>query len=152
MDEFQVGLEIFLSVLLTVSITYSMYLGRSLATLRRDRAALADLIASLQDSSRQAEEGIEQLHRSGDSVGRQLGKLIDQARLLRSELATMTEKGEAVSDRLDRALRAGKYLADAVENGKEQASPAAYEWQPPPSSGKPRSLAERDLLRALKMK
>jgi len=151
MDGFQIGLEVFLSVLLTVSIIYSMYLGHSLAVLRRDRNTLNDLIVSLQDSSRQAESGIEKLHRSGESVGRNLGKLTDQARVLRTELAMVTERAEAVSEKLDKAVRAGKTLAEPPQAvDADTLSRTEYEWQPAQGKGRQRTLAELDLIRALR--
>jgi len=150
MDGLQIGLEILLSLLLAVSIIYSMHLGRSLALLRRDRDALNDLILSLQDSSRQAESGIEKLHRSGESVGRNLGKLTDQARILRAELTTVTEKAEAVSERLDAAVRAGRQIVEPATAELQQKPD--YEWQVAPQKARQRTLAELDLIRALRGK
>lgn len=80
MDRFQLGIEIALSVLLLVTIFYSLYLGRALSVLRRDRGQLDALIASLQSSSAQAQSGIDHLRQTTELVGRALGKPLSPAR------------------------------------------------------------------------
>ncbi|GAN91436.1 hypothetical protein Gbfr_037_031 [Gluconobacter frateurii M-2] len=101
MDRFQLGLEIALSVLLLVTIFYSLYLGRALAVIRRDRGQLDALIMSLESSSAQAQSGIDHLRQTTEMVGRALGKTVESGKVLKQELTALCERSEAAAQVLE---------------------------------------------------
>jgi hypothetical protein len=161
-------------VLLGATLFHAMRLERALGVLKRDRAALQELIASFNTSTRQAEQGIQQLRAAADGAGRQIARQIEQAASLKGDLSYLADRGDRIADRLDQLVRAGKPLASDPPAQLEEfyAPPAAAE---PPlhdeMSAKPsfrlsdfgaseiapagelgvRSQAERDLLKALRL-
>lgn len=129
-------LELVLVGLLAATLFHAVRLERALGALRRDRAALEELIGGFNASTRQAEAGIERLRASADGAGRQLARQLDAAGVLKDDLNLLTQRGERLADRLDGQVRATRpLLADAE----------------PADAPRPRSQAERDLLKALRM-
>ncbi|WP_215745244.1 MULTISPECIES: DUF6468 domain-containing protein [Gluconobacter] len=163
MDRFQLGIEIALSMLLLVTIFYSLYLGRALSVLRRDRGQLDALIASLQSSSAQAQSGIDHLRQTTELVGRALGKTVESGKSLKRDLAMLCERSETLAQQLESLLPAGRVAtagmkaSSRVEERPEEAPfRSALRLKPDevrtmkPSGSK--SAAERELLRALRQK
>ncbi len=138
-------LETVLVVLLAATLFHAMRLERALGVLKRDRAALEELIAGFNASTRQAEAGIEQLRAATDGAGRQIAKQIDGAGTLKDDLTFLIERGERLADRIDKLVRAGRPLAGEA--------PRSASTPPPSEPGQPamRSQAERDLFKALRL-
>ncbi|GBR02268.1 DUF6468 domain-containing protein [Acetobacter oeni] len=107
MTTFEYVMEFVLCILLLMGIFYSIYLGRALAVLRRDRRELAELVAKLDESGRRAEDGVEKLQSAGDISGRALGRMIDQSRMLQSELETLSSRADSIAGRLEGLVREG---------------------------------------------
>lgn len=107
MTTFEYAMELVLCGLLLAGIFYSIYLGRALAVLRRDRKELAELVAQLDESGRRAEDGVEKLQVAGDVSGRALGRMIDQSRMLQSELESLSERADLIAGRLEGLVRQG---------------------------------------------
>ena len=63
-------LELALVALLAATLFHAVRLERALGVLKRDRAALQELIAGFNASTRQAELGIERLRAAADGAGR----------------------------------------------------------------------------------
>jgi hypothetical protein len=159
--EMQWLLDIALIVLLAVTLFHALRLERALGVLRRDRAALEELVAGFNASTRQAEQGIERLRSAADGAGRQIARQIDAAGALKDDLVFLAERGERLADRLDTLVRAARQLAPEAP----RLPPPDYVRAPPPeypraepqtddfAGGEPRlrSQAERDLLRALRL-
>ncbi|MEN3167175.1 DUF6468 domain-containing protein [Gluconobacter sp. OJB] len=160
MDGFQLGIEIALSVLLLVTIFYSLYLGRALSVLRRDRGQLDALISSLQSSSAQAQSGIDHLRQTTELVGRALGKTVESGKSLKRDLAMLCDRSETLAQQLESLLPAGRVAVKASplteERSEESSFRSALRLKPDevrtmkPSGSK--SAAERELLRALRQK
>ncbi|MBF0875461.1 hypothetical protein HKD21_01175 [Gluconobacter cerevisiae] len=160
MDGFQLGIEIALSVLLLVTIFYSLYLGRALSVLRRDRGQLDALISSLQSSSAQAQSGIDHLRQTTELVGRALGKTVESGKSLKRDLAMLCDRSETLAQQLESLLPAGRVAVKASplteERFEESSFRSALRLKPDevrtmkPSGSK--SAAERELLRALRQK
>ncbi len=144
---FLLVLDILVATLLVVTIGYAAVLNRRLRALRRGKGELEDLAVTFSNSTQRAEESIGRLRETAQSLQ---GKL-ETAQSLRDDLAFLVERGAAVADRLENAVRAArkqgaafqpqqvaeKPMIDAVGvEGEEEASP-------------PRSEAERELLKAL---
>jgi hypothetical protein len=136
------ALEVVLIVLLAATLFHALRLERALGVLKRDRAALEELAAGFNASTRQAEAGIDRLRAAADGAGRQIARQIDSASALKDDLGYLNERAERLADRLDGLVRAGRAAAEPVLALAEPASPT------PPRL---RSQAERDLLKALRI-
>ncbi len=148
--------EIVLMVLLVATTFHAFRLERALGVLRRDRASLEKLVVGFSESIQQAEDGIERLRTAADDTGRQIARHIDQARNLKSDLEFLIARGERAADRLESKVTHAKTGSAA----QVSAAPMALSPVPPLSltskavsvdpDTRPRSQAERDLLRALR--
>ena len=138
-------LEIALICLLAATLLQAWRLERALGVLKRDRAALEELVRGFNASTRQAEQGVERLRATADGAGRQVAQRIDAARELKDDLTFLAERGERVADRLEALVRAGRALSPEPRYTAPE-PPAA------PADTGPRlhSQAERDLLRVLR--
>jgi hypothetical protein len=156
-------LDIALIVLLALTLFHALRLERALGVLRRDRAALEELVAGFNASTRQAELGVERLRAATDGAGRQIGRQLETAGALKDDLVFLIERGERLADRLDGLVRAARKIAPEPPRPAPPDYPpaetiAADRVPPDPSRAEPperpprlRSQAERDLLRALKL-
>ena len=72
-------LETALLGLLAATLFHAMRLERALGVLKRDRAALEDLVVSFNSSTRAAEQGIERLHAAAEGAGRQVQRQAEVA-------------------------------------------------------------------------
>ncbi len=132
--------ELVLVVLLAATLFHAVRLERALGVLKRDRAALEELVAGFNASTRQAESGIERLRATADSSGLQIARQIEAARSVQADLGYLTERGERLADRIDTLVRIARPLAaDQVREVE------------PAEAARPRSQAERDLLKALRL-
>ena len=162
-------LEIALIGLLLATMFHAVRLERALGVLKRDRAALEELVAGFNASTRAAEQGIDRLKQAADGAGRQIARQVEAANRLKDDLVFLNERGTTVADRLDHLVRAGRSL-DLAASRPAAAQPsappptathplAAQEPEPAPlpevpqvdpaQALRPRSQAERDLMRAL---
>ena len=140
----EILLEIALVGLLAATLFHAMRLERALGVLKRDRASLEDLVAGFNESTHQAEAGIDRLRAAADGAGRQIARQLDEARALKDDLVFLTERGARLADRIDGLVRAGRPMA------AEAVRPLPVEADVDETTGL-RSQAERDLLRALRM-
>lgn len=125
-------------LLLVAALPFVLKLERSLAALRRDRAGLEGSAGMLGEATRVAEAAAIRLRAAAEGGGRQLAETLAVAEPLRDDLRYLVERGEAIADRLEAAVRAARPLAQ--EPGAEAA---------PAEPGQ--SQAERALLRALRL-
>jgi hypothetical protein len=151
-------LEIALTVLLAATLFHAVRLERALGVLKRDRAALEELVAGFNGATRQAENGIERLRAAADGAGKQIARQITAAGELKGDLVFLTERGEKLADRLDQLVRSSRHLAEAprpaIPSGMRREVAAADPAQAPAAEAdmpRVRSQAERDLMRALRM-
>ena len=136
-------LELALVGLLAATLFHALRLERALGVLKRDRAALEELVSGFNASTRQAEAGIERLRGAAEGAGRQLARQLDAASGLKDDLAFLIERGDRVADRVDAMVRAGRTVPGEPAR---QAPPA-----PDGSEPRVRSQAERDLIKALRL-
>lgn len=104
-------LDLSLIILLGTTLFHARRLERALGVLKRDRAALEDLVAGFNTSTRQAENGIERLRAAADGAGRQIAKQVDAAGPLKDDLMFLIERGERLADRMEVLVRASRDLA-----------------------------------------
>lgn len=136
--------EFVLMGLLAVTLFHAVRLERALGVLKRDRAELQELIANFNVSTRQAEIGIERLRGAAEGAGQQIAQQVDAALALKDDLMLLIERGNALADRMDTLVRAGRPIAGEVPRLTVVSDADAA--QP-----RVRSQAERDLLKALRM-
>jgi len=157
MNNMQWMLELVLTGLLVVTLFHALRLEKALGVLRRDRASLEELVTGFNDSTRQAENGIDRLRAVADGAGRQIARHVDQAKVLKSDLEFLSERGEKLADQLDKLVRQGRpavgpdipySVQEPSRSGLHQEAQTAYDPQP---DIRVRSQAEKELLRALRM-
>ena len=166
MADAQWVLELVLVGLLAATLVHALRLERALGVLKRDRAALEELVAGFNASTRQAESGIERLREAADGAGRQLARQLEAARGVDGDLGFLIGRGEQLADRLDALVRAARPLAAQAPASRAPAShppgsrapaddarPARgpAESVPEPEAPPLRSQAERDLMKALRL-
>lgn len=165
MDRFQLGLEIALSLLLLITIFYSLYLGRALSVIRRDRGQLDALIMSLESSSAQAQSGIDHLRQTTEMVGRALGKTVEAGKVLKHELTVLCERSEAAAQVLEGvpATQRAVISKSVTRTEEPETGTARSPLRPRMDEGRlgsvgvlkspaGKSAAERELLHALRQK
>lgn len=135
-------LETVLVLLLAATLFHAIRLERALGVLKRDRAALEELVEGFNDSTRQAESGIERLRAAADGAGRQIARQVESGVTLKDDLAFLAERGERLADRLEALVRAARPLA-----AESRTTPP----EPEPAGPRLRSQAERELMKALKL-
>ena len=148
-------LQIVLMVMLAATMFHAFRLERALGVLRRDRAALEELVAGFNESTRQAETGIERRRAAADGAGRQIARHVDQARSLKNDLDFLISRGEKVADHLDKAVRvksaSNAGAPDSLPRALVPVAPLTVPLQvPEEQDSRLRSQAEKDLLRALR--
>ncbi len=136
-------LECALIGLLAATLFHALRLERALGVLKRDRAALEELVAGFNASTRQAEAGIDRLRGAAEGSGRQLARQIETASGLKDDLVFLTERGERIADRVDTLVRAARPLASEAVR--------ATQPEPETAESRVRSQAERDLIKALRL-
>ena len=151
-------LELLLTVLLALTLFHALRLERAVGLLRRDRAALEEMIAGFNDSSRQAESGIDRLRAVADGAGRQIARHVDQAKALKNDLVFLSERGEKLADQLDGLVRKASPSLDLPKSAhppSTRSGPVLHavplDNVVPDPEVRVRSQAEKELLRALRM-
>ncbi|PZW41296.1 hypothetical protein C8P66_1213 [Humitalea rosea] len=132
------GVQALLLGLLGVALPFLLRLERQLRAIRAERGAMADGEAGLRQASEAAESAALRLRAVADGAGRGLAERVAKAEPLRDDLRFLTERAEALADRLDGLVRAARPLAPARAVAAE-----------PPQAERVPSQAERDLMRAL---
>jgi hypothetical protein len=144
MAPWQLLLELILVVLLAVTLFHALRLERALGIVRRDRAELEAMLQAFNQSTEQAQLATERLRDAASGGGKQISQLIESAANLRDDLVALTDRGERLADRMDHLVRAGRDVEPRHVRAPT-ADPALA------VSPRPRSQAERDLIRALKV-
>ena len=143
-------LEIALVVLLVATLLQGMRLERALGVLKRDRAALEQLVAGFNASTQQAEQSIERLRAAADGAGRHISRQVDSANRLKDDLVFLAERGDRLADRLEGLVRSGRSSIAEVSRAIA-AHHGAPEIVAESESPRMRSQAELDLVKALRM-
>jgi hypothetical protein len=148
MGSAQILLEGALVLLLGATLFHALHLERALGVLKRDRAVLEALVAGFNDSTRQAEVGVERLRAASEGAGRQIARQIEQAQRLRDDLSFLVERGDKLAERLEGGVRTARMMSDQAAMAPAPVAAAGVVRDD--SGQKLRSEAERDLLRALR--
>jgi hypothetical protein len=127
-------LDLLVIALLAATLPMAWRLDRQLRALRADRAALEAGAAGLAEATAAAEAVLARLSPASETAERGVQERLARAGAVQDDLRYLVERAEAIADRLEAAVQAGRPLAGG-------AAPA-----PGPAL---RSDAERELLRAL---
>ena len=146
MGGWQILLEVALIGLLGLTLFHALRLERALGVVRRDRAELESLMQGFNDSTRQAENGVERLRGAAEGAGRHIARQIEAAANLKDDLVTLIERGERLADRMDGLVRANRETELPMRR-----YPAPEPDLPESGGTRVRSQAERDLLKALRV-
>ncbi|MBP0492495.1 DUF6468 domain-containing protein [Pararoseomonas indoligenes] len=125
-----------LLLLLLAALPFILRLERGLSALCQDRAAMAEGTRGFELAAREAGSTLSGLRVALETGARQSAS----AESLRDDLRFLVERAESLADRLDTLIRQGRPPAVPAHAPIPAAEEAA-----------PRSQAERDLLRALRM-
>ncbi len=146
MTEWQIALEIVLVGLLATMLFYMMRLERALSIVRRDRTELERLLNDFNESTQHAENGVVELRKVADGIGKETNRQCEVARLLQGDLTQLIERGNAVANRLDDLVRQDA-RPELYSSQRSVADPVVVDRD----TSRVRSQAERDLLRALRV-
>ena len=147
-------LESALLILLAATLVHAIRLERALGVLKRDRAVLEELVEGFNESTRQAESGIERLRGAADGAGRQMARQIETGQRLRDDLNFLADRSDKLAERLEHAVRSARMFGDGLAFAPNTPVPAAPAFAEPLPESAPapvlRSQAERELMRALR--
>lgn len=129
------GLQLLLLLMLGAAIPFALRLERALREIRAGRSAMEGSAQGLNEATRMAEAAMVRLRASAELAGRQVAERLATAEPLRDDLRYLIERAEALADRLEGLVRAGRPMA---QDAPRAAEPASLQSQ-----------AERDLLRAI---
>ena len=155
-------IDLFVAILLVVTIGYAIVLNRRLGKLRGDTAELKKLAATFGESTVRAEESIEKLRNTADM----LQDRMEKAEALRDDLAFLIDRGGQAADKLEDLVRATRDKVGtgprwvpenakaSVDKGEVQARPLMARPDGPAGADTDvdgvRSEAERELLKAIR--
>jgi hypothetical protein len=116
---FAMIIDIFVAILLMVTIGYAAVLSKRLGNLRRDRSELERLAINFQASTTRADDSIASLRSSVEGLQDQIGK----AEAMRDDLIFLTERGSSAADRLEEYIRLSRAETPAKATKKVQFEP-----------------------------
>jgi hypothetical protein len=100
------GLELLLSVLLAATLVYCIVLERRLASVRKGQDGLRKMIGELNGAIAGAGSSLRALKSAAADAAETLDDRLRRARALSDELALITNSGERIAQRFDRAVPA----------------------------------------------
>jgi hypothetical protein len=162
--------DVAFAVLLVITIGYAAALNRKLGNLRKHKEELEQLAVTFSQSTTRADESIQRLKGTTDSL--QIG--IEKAQSLRDDLTFLIDRGTLAADRLEEGVRGSRNknavaepaitkrpvepvetISDAIaaRNGQRKsgaANPKRLEASTEEDFEEQKSQAERDLIEALR--
>ncbi len=115
-----------LAVLLVATIVYCYILNRRLGNIRAAGDQMTDLVGKFSTATEQAKAGIVALKLAAEEDGQRLQETLDMARVMRDELAFLTETGDSLATRLANAREGAKPVAmKPVSVGPVSAGPVS---------------------------
>lgn len=99
----QMGLDVAVMILLAAMLFFAIRLQKQLSEFRAGKSDFEKLVHDLAASVTQAEKAIQGLRDTARASGRDLQAQIDAARALSDEMQIITEAGDNLAGRLERA-------------------------------------------------
>jgi hypothetical protein len=97
------GLELLLSILLAATLVYCIVLERRLASVRKGQDGLKRMIGDLNGAIANAGASLRALKMAAGEAAETLDERLKRARALSDELSLLTNSGERIAQRFDRA-------------------------------------------------
>ncbi len=97
--------DLFLILLLMLSIGYGIMLNRRIVALRKDQKDLEKVAVSFGKATQRAETGVAQLKAAAQGSATMLQEAIAKAEGLKKDLEYLVERATVSSDRLERNMR-----------------------------------------------
>lgn len=144
-------LDCLIAGLLVVTIVLAMILNRRFAGLRRDRAEFATVADEFHRACARAEDSVARLKMTTDALEAENRRAVQHE----DDLRLLIERADAVADRLEAAVRAGRPAVGAQSTAPSRATAGPHNGKIAKASiaeatSAAKSEAERDLLQALR--
>lgn len=101
MSNIDIILNVFISLLLLITIIFCYALSRRISAFNSNKAELTKFLVDFNGSIQRAEKNINQLKEMGAQVDENLKSQIKRARFLANDLSFLSEKGETVAQNLE---------------------------------------------------
>ena len=139
-------------MLLGATIFYCIIVNKRIRVLQDSREEFSQLITKFDETTRKAQESIEDLQKMSQRVTESLNERLDKANFLADDLAFMIEKGNKTADKVFNTLsKEEKQAAPVVPPRREASFERARQPQSQPQPQEPRSAsaaAKEALMRA----
>ena len=109
--------------LLIAAIGYAVVLSRRLQSLRDSRGELERVVSSLGEAIRQADAGLNEIHHTAESLGRDLDRKIDAARGHNGDLEILLQRAESAADRLESSIGISRQLDQGLSGASVSVPP-----------------------------
>lgn len=117
MDNMKVVFDILIICLLFPAIIYMIVLNQRIKTLRGQKEDFLKLIAVFNDVTAKAEASLLKIKTIGETSGKNLKELVDQASSLREDLAFMNDRAVLNVGNLEKLIREAKFEEENIRNG-----------------------------------
>lgn len=117
------GLEALLVVLLAFTLLYCVILERRLASLRRNQNGLKKMIGDLNSAIVNASTSLRALKMAAGEAAETLDDRLRRARALSDELSLLTNSGERIAQRFDRAAPQAPVRATGTHGASGNSQP-----------------------------
>lgn len=107
-------LDLVVAGLLVAAMIYMVRLNRRLEALRAGREEFETLVKRFTAATAQAQGNVAAMKAAADSTGRNLQEEIDQARVLREDLAFLADRANGLADQLEAAITRARPAAAAA--------------------------------------
>lgn len=101
MEHIDVILNVFIALLLLITIVFCLILSRRISVFNSNKKELGKFLLDFNDSIMKAEKNINLLKEMGSQVDENLKVQIKRARFLANDLSFLSEKGETVAQSLE---------------------------------------------------
>jgi hypothetical protein len=92
------------AILLVVTVGYCLMLNRRLTGLRANQAEMRKLLSDFTEATKQAEISVSHLKTASDRISGSLDDRMTEARALADELASITQSGGRLAERIENGL------------------------------------------------
>ncbi|MDR1026501.1 MAG: DUF6468 domain-containing protein [Lactobacillus sp.] len=144
MDNLELLINLIIVLLLVPTIMFTYRLNKNLNILRQNQNSMAKLIQSLNDATFKAENSIPKLRSVTEHSSEGLKEVVDSAKTLKDDLMFINERANSLADRLEGVIN------DSRKIKPESISGTSIKEKDEPSIEDERSLAEMELLKALR--
>ena len=144
--DFELIINIFVILLLLITLGYIWKLNRNLSILRRNQESMFSLAQTLDDASTKAANAVSGLKNAAAETADMLENVVNEAKKAKEDLSFLNEKADNLATRLESAA----YAAQKAPVQNRYASNAASSNTVSAENNGEKSEAELELLKALR--